>query len=124
MAPVLAVRHLRDPRDAEPSGAQVRGSMNPLLAVAAIDARYAVPGATVRRSAGGSGRLVGLPGRAPVYCRPCESTTLGLSLRDRRDARPDPAHLPRHPELRRPAVSRPAAVDGAHARARAVPVSY
>ena len=50
----------------------------------------------------------------PLYCRTCEPTTRArVSLRDRRDARPDPPHLPRHPELRRSAVQGPAAVDGA-----------
>ena len=73
----------------------------------------------------GSGRAPVGPGalavrRAPLYCRPCEPTTLWVPLRDRRDARPDPPHLPRHPELRRSALPRPAAVDGAHARARPV----
>ena len=57
----------------------------------------------------------------PLYCAPCDPTTRArVSLRDRRDTRPHPHHLPCHPELRRPAVQGPAAVDGAHAGARSV----
>ena len=60
-------------------------------------------------------RPPGRPRPPPLYCRTCEPTTRArVSLRDRRDPRPDPRHLPRHPELRRAAVQGPAAVDGAH----------
>ena len=60
------------------------------------------------------GPLRGGRRRRPLYCRTCEPTTRArVSLRDRRDARPDPHHLRRHPELRRTAVQGPAAVDGA-----------
>ena len=58
---------------------------------------------------------------APLYCRTCESTTRArVSLRDRRDARPDARHLRRHPELRRSAVQGPATIDGADPGARAI----
>ena len=56
----------------------------------------------------------------PLYCRTCDTTPPRVPLRDRRDARPHPHHLLRHPDVRRPAVPRRAAVDGAHARARPV----
>ena len=56
-----------------------------------------------------------------LYCAPCDPTThVRVSLRDRRDTRPHTHHLPRHPDVRRPAVQGPAAVDGAHAGARPV----
>jgi signal peptidase I len=43
-----------------------------------------------------------------------------VSLRDRRDARPHTDHLPCHPDVRRPTVQGPAAIDGAHAGTRPV----
>ena len=56
-----------------------------------------------------------------LYCRTCEPTPVRVSVRDRRDARSDPCHFSRHPELRGAAVPRSAAaVDGAHAGARPV----
>ena len=76
---------------------------------------------TARAADGAERRVGGRAAGAPLYCRTCEPTTRArVSLRDRRDARPDPPHLLRHPELRRPAVQGPAAVDGADAGARAV----
>ena len=61
------------------------------------------------------------PGRQPLYCASCDPTThVRVSLRDRRDTRPHAHHLPCHPDVRRPTVQGPAAVDGAHAGARSV----
>ena len=76
-------------------------------------------------------RLTGWPaavgGPQHLYCRTCDQTTHcdpstrpWVSLRDRRDARPDADHLLRHPDLRRPAVPDPPAVDGDDARAGSV----
>ncbi len=68
-----------------------------------------------RTASGGSGE----PAR--LYCPSCDPTTHArVSPRDRRDTRPHPHHLLRHPDLRRPAVQGPAEVDGAHAGAGAV----
>ena len=71
---------------------------------------------TARGERGSRGRTIA----QHLYCRTCEPAPLRVSLRGRRDTGLDPRHLPRHPELRRPAVPGPAAVDGAHARAGAV----
>ena len=61
------------------------------------------------------------PGGQHLYCPSCDPTThVRVSLRDRRDTRPHPHHLLCHPDVRRPAVQGPAAVDGAHAGARPV----
>ena len=73
-------------------------------------------------------RLTALGGRGSrgrtiaqhLYCRTCEPAPSWVSLRGRRDTCLDPRHLPRHPELRRPAVPGPAEVDGEHAPARRV----
>ena len=63
----------------------------------------------------------GLRGRSPYTARlVTRRPMLRVSLRDRRDARPHADHLLRHPDLHRPAVQGPAAVDGAHAGARPV----
>ena len=67
-----------------------------------------------------AGAVGGSAAPAPIL-PPCDPTThVRVSLRDRRDARPHPDHLPCHPDVRRPAVQGPAAVDGAHAGARPV----
>ena len=66
------------------------------------------------------GRPAG-PGDAAPILPPCDPTTHArVSPRDRRDTRPHAHHLLRHPDVRRPAVPGPAAVDGAHAGARPV----
>ena len=66
-------------------------------------------------------RPAAAPGVSPYTAASCDPTTHArVSLRDRRDTRPHAHHLLRHPDLRRPAVQGPAAVDGAHAGARAV----
>ena len=63
----------------------------------------------------------GGPGGQHLYCASCDPTThVRVSLRDRRDTRPHADHLPCHPDVRRPTVQGPAAIDGAHAGARAV----
>ena len=60
-------------------------------------------------------------GRQHLYCRTCDQTTRPwVSLRDRRDTRLDAHHLLRHPDLRRPAVPDPPAVDGDDAGTRPV----
>ena len=68
-----------------------------------------------------AGRPPAGPGAQPLYCASCDPTTHArVSLRDRRDARSHTDHLLCHPDVRRPAVQGPAAVDGAHAGARPV----
>ena len=62
-----------------------------------------------------------LEGDAAPILPPCDPTTHArVSPRDRGDTRPHAHHLLRHPDVRRPAVQGPAAVDGAHAGAGAV----
>ena len=88
-------------------------------------------GSVTRREKAGQTRSIGslcsrttaIGGAAgqPLYCRSCDPTThVRVSLRDRRDARPHAHHLLRHPDVHRPTVQGPAAVDGAHAGTRSV----
>ena len=60
-------------------------------------------------------------GGQPLYCASCDPTTHArVSLRDRRDTRSHTDHLLCHPDVHRPTVQGPAAIDGAHAGARPV----
>ena len=65
--------------------------------------------------------LAAARGDSPYTAQSCDPKTHArLSRRDRRDTRPHAHHLLRHPDVRRPTVQGPAAVDGAHAGARSV----
>ena len=83
------------------------------------------PGRRLRHASTGGFLACGGPGRGRgphhLYCRTCDQKTrTWVSLRDCRDARTDTHHFFCHPDLRRPAVPDPPAVDGNDAGTRSV----